>query len=194
MAKVVEAVPSHWACIDGKLEAPKYLIDRGRVVENTGFAVERFHTIHPTIIGRYDPNTGENEMPDLYAIMVEKKLPGFIMFKEAGYGCYVVTFDLAERIAVGFLRKGYRGRLYFRSRCVDDTATHNPGRCDIAFEPWDGAKFLGIESGPQPARIRLEWDDTYGGKMKTVGPIMAACQSLNLREYVPVAPTKGATS
>src|SRR3989338_3790538 len=89
MIKLVETIPPNWAWVDGGLYAPKNLIASGQVEENTGFAVERFHSIHPTIIGNYDRNEGKHGKPDLFAIMVERKLPGFIRFNEAGYDAHV---------------------------------------------------------------------------------------------------------
>ena len=190
MAKLVEAVPSNWSWVDGGLHAPKILIASGQVEENTGFAVERFHSIHPTIVGSYDRNEGKRGKPNLFAIMVEQKLPGFIRFDEAGYDAHIVTLELAKRVAVGFLRKGYRGGLHFYRGCYDNSKYDNPARCGIIFEPWHGAPMRREEAGAQPARVKLEWESRYYGKEEDITPIVAVCRSLNLHEYAPAAPAE----
>lgn len=181
MVKLVEAVPDNWAWVDGGLFAPKDLIALGQVEENTGFVVERFHSIHPTIIGSYDENERRSRKPDLFAIMVEQKLPGFIIFNEAGYDAGVVTLELTKRLAVGFLRKGYRGGLHFYKDCYDNHKYENPARCDLVLQSGDSI-FRG-EQGPQPARARLEWNVCYGGREEDIASIAAVCRSLGLREY-----------
>lgn len=193
MVKLVEAVPANWSWVDGALDAPKNLVASGQVEENTGFVLRRFHSIQPTIIGSYDRNKGEWGNPDLFAIMVERKLPGFISFNEAGYNSCIVTLELAKRIAVGFLRQGYCGGLHFYSGCCDNNKYDNPARCSLIFEPWDGVKEMcREEAGPQPARVKLEWDSQYYGKEEDIAPIVAVCRSLNLHQYVPGALAKAA--
>ncbi len=191
--KLVEVIPSNWSWVDGGLYAPKNLVASGQVEENTGFAMERFHSIHPTIIGSYDPtiigsydqDEGKRGKPNLFAIMVEQKLPGFIEFDEAGYNSHIVTFELAKRVVVGFLRKGYRGSLCFFRGCYDNNKYDNPARCELIFEPWHGAPVCREEAGEQPARVKLEWESRYYGKEEDIAPIVAECRSLNLREYEP---------
>lgn len=191
VVKLVEAVPSNWSWVDGGLHAPKVLVASGQVEENTGFAVERFYSINPTIIGNYDRNEwGKQEKPNLFAIMVEQKLPGFITFNEAGYDEHNIIFELAKRIAIGFLRKGYRGRLRFYQGCYNNKKYDNPARCEMIFKPWHGAPIYREEAGPQPARVKLEWESCYYGKEEDIAPIVAVCRSLNLREYVPTAPAE----
>lgn len=191
MVKLVEAIPPNWSWVDGSLHAPKNLVSSGAVQENTGFAVERFHSIHPTIIGSYDRSEGKREKPDLFAIMVEQKLPGFINFDEAGYDAHIVTLELAKRVAVGFLRKGYRGCLCFYRGCYDNSKYANPARCSMIFDSWHGTPISREEAGAQPARVKLEWEGRYYGKEEDIAPIVAVCRSLSLREYVPMAPTEG---
>ena len=189
MAKLVEAVPSNWSWVDGELCAPKTLVALGQVEENTGFALQRFHNIHPTIIGGYDQNEGKDRKPNLYAMMVEQRLTGFIRFDEAGYSTYLISIELTKRIAAGFLRRGYRGRLHFFRGCYHNNKYDNPARCELIFKPWHGAPACHEEAGSQPACVKLEWNDRYNGKEDDITPIVAMCRSLNLREYVPKTPT-----
>lgn len=184
--QLVSAVPSAWLWVDGGLHASENLIASGEVEENTGFALDRFHDIHPTIRGSYDQKNGIWRKPNLCAIMVERKLPGFITFNEAGYD-KSISLELAKLIATEFLRKGWRGWLSFYKDCQDNYTYHNSARASMIFQPWDGAPVCGVEAGPQPARIKLEWLDSYYGKMEDVMPIVKVCHSLGLREYVPVA-------
>ena len=187
MAKLVEAIPSHWSWVDGQLRAPKCLIDVGEVEESTGFAVMRFHSIRPTIIGRYDEDKRRNKDPNLFAIMLEQKLPGFIMFDEAGYETPEITLELVKRIAAGFLRKGYRGGLHFYSGCYDNSKYNNPAKCSMIFEVWNGGSFSKSgETGMQPARVKIGWESKYCGKEEHIASIVSVCRSLNLCEYIPV--------
>ena len=189
-AKLVEAVPPDWSWLDGGLRASKTLLDLGQVEENTGFEVGRFHIIHPTIIGAYvGDGNGRREKPNLFAIMVEQKLPGFILFDEAGYDASI-SLDLTQRIAAGFLRKGYCGGLHFYKGCYDNNKYENAARCDMLFERWHGAPVFKEEAGEQPARVKLEWNGDYRGKEEDIASIAAVCRSLNLREYVPVSPAE----
>ncbi len=191
MAKLVEAVPSDWAWLDGGLRALNTLISSGEVEENTGFALERFHTIRPTIVGSYDQSNGKRRIPNLFAIMVEQKLPGFINFNEAGYESRIITLDLAKQIAAGFLRKGYRGSLHFFKDCYNNNKYDNSARCELIFSPWRAPRGWSEEAGPQPARVMLEWESRYGGgEEEDIAPIAGVCRSLNLREYIPVTQGK----
>lgn len=182
-AKLVETMPNDWTWVNGILRAPEDLVFSGQVASDTGIAIQRFHDIHPTIIGERKPEGEGRLKPDLLAILVDRKLPSFIRFDEAGYNPYIVTMELAKRVAVAYLKRGYRGNLNFYKGCHDYSATDNDGRCYIAFEPWNGAPCMHEEEGHQPARIRLEW---FYDRIDCVESIIAICRSLNLREYEPV--------
>ncbi len=186
MVKLIEAMSLEWHWVDGGLHAPESLITSGQADGDTGFMVERFHSIHPTIVGSF-VDGGKRKKPNLFAIMVEQKLPGFIRFDEAGYDADVVTLELAKRIATGFLRRGYRGRLLFFRNCHNNNKYDNSARCEMNFEPWHGAPVCGREAGPQPARVKVEWNGRYRDSEEEVAPIVAVCRSLGLREYVPQA-------
>ncbi len=190
MAKLIAAVPDTWSWVDGRLHAPQSLITSGEVVEHTGYSVERFHSIHPTIIGSYEKGSSKRLKPDLFAIIGERKLPGFICFDEAGYESHVVTLPLAKQIAIAYVRRGYRGHLHFYSACIDNSKYQNPERCKIALEPWDGPSALQEEAGENPARIKLEYCTrvhftNLGGRLENLEPMLWACRELDLREYEP---------
>ncbi len=179
--KLVEAVPSNWSWVEGGLHASKNLIVNGQVEKNIGFAVERF-SIHPIIFGYYDRNEGKWIKPDLFAITVELKMPRFITFDEAGYDAHIITLELAKRIAIDFIRKDYRGSLHFYGGCHNNIKYENPARCSMVFESWNNERAL----------VKLKWESRYYGKEEDIAAIVAACHSLNLREYVPVAPAENA--
>lgn len=186
MVKLVNAVPDSWGWLDGQLCAPAELNTNGKAERDTGFAIQRFHSIGPTIIGAYNRESGKRLKPNLYAIIAEQKLPGFIDFNEAGYE-YEISLELAKRFAVAFLNKGYRGGLRFYLDCYRNSKYSNPAECSMALVSWYGASF-GDEIGEQPARVKLEWDERYGGKKEDITPILTVCQSLGLRRYEPIKP------
>jgi hypothetical protein len=178
--KLTVAIPSYWAWVDGVMSAPDHLKASGNVAEYTGYQLSRFHDIHPTI------REMDKHMPDLYGMIAENKLPDFISFEEAGYESKIVTLELAKRVVIAYLGRGYGGHLSFYKGCHRNVKHDNPARCEMIFQSWEGAPFQRPESGKQPARIKLEWDERYGGKTSDIEPILSACYSLGLREYVPV--------
>ena len=188
MARLVEAVPDHWRWVTGSLYPTKKLIASGVVQEDTGFVLARFHNINPTIAGTYDRSARARINPNFFAIMVDRKMPGFVFFDEAGLDCQTLPFSTVKRLAAGFIRNGYGdGFLDFRSNDHDNYMADNPARCNMIFQRWHGGEYH-IEKGPQVARIRVEWEEKFGGTKEHVAPIVSVCQSLKLREYQPVAP------
>lgn len=184
-ARLVESVPFDWSWVSGYLNAPKELVACEKAEKHTGFAIERFHEIHPTIIGSYDQNRKQRK-PNLFAIMVEHKLPGFIKFCDAGIDSSTINFGLARSIAAGFIRKCYAGGLYFYRNCYDDkTINNSAAQCTMTFQPFYGGIYLDEESGKQPARIKIKWESHCGGKIEDITPIISVCRSFNLREYTP---------
>lgn len=187
MALLVEAVPPNWRWMSGGLSPNDSLIASGRVQGDTGFTLQRFHDIHPTIVGVYDKIERRRKAPNFYALMVEQKLPGFVLFDDAGLDCTTLPLGVAKQIAAGFIRKGYHdGCLSFWSNDHDNNMDENPARCNLVLRAWQGGSFNG-EEGPQPARIRLDWKSQYGGSEEDVAPIVAVCRQLGLREYTPAA-------
>lgn len=184
MVKLVGAIPDSWSWVDGSLTAPETLIKDGKVAERTGFAIQRPHTIYPTIVGEYNPTIHGRELGDLFAIIVEQKLPGFIRFDEAGYIKREISLALAKRIATSFIQKGYRGHLCFYSGHYGEYKFPNPCRCDMALGGWYGAPFLNEESGEQPGRIKIEWDGNRWTE-EQANVFVALCKELKLTQYEP---------
>lgn len=186
MVELIGRIPDYWSWVDGRLNAPDDLLARKKAVAGTGFSISRSHSIGPTIIGETAVDR-EKRDPDLYAILVDQKLPEFIYFDEAGYGDRIVTLSLAKRIAVGYVRRGYRGKLYFYSDSMGNDKFYNCARSELALEPWQGAPCMREEEGNQPARIKLEWQDDHGEEL--IAPVVIACGILALTEYEPILQT-----
>jgi len=186
MAKLVLSVPQNWASVSGRLLAPLALIAEERAEKNTGFSLGRYHDINPTIVGAHDSRNGEEVHPNLFALMVDQKLPGFVNFAEVGLYSEFPTVADAQRIAAGFLRKGYRGGLWFCKSYHDNSSHAISAECHIKFQPWREEFGLSDEFGSQPARIRLDWKSRYSGKEEDIAPIVSVCRALGLREYTPV--------
>ena len=187
MIQLVEAIPSSWSWVSGTLYAPDAFVHSGKAAEYTGFSIGKYHDTCTKIIGGYAAGDTSPRKPNLYAMMVEQKLPGFVIFNDTGLHGNSDTLDLAKQITIGFLHQGYRGELHFYHSYFKDNMYDNPAYCTIAFRPWCGKPFLGNEAGAQPTRIKLEWDCRYGGTEEDIAPIEAICRSLNLTEYTPTA-------
>lgn len=91
---------------------------------------------------------------------------------------------------LSWLSKSYRGSLSFYKDCYNNEKYRNPAYCEMCFRPRERAPFLQKEAGPQPARVKLKWDESYGGKEEDIAPIVAACLTLNLTEYIPKVPAQ----
>lgn len=164
VVKLIESIPLDWAWLDGALNAPENLVKSGSAEKATGFYIGRFHSIKPTVIGVPE------EKPDLYAIIVGRKLPGFVLFEEAGFeDKFLITLKLAKNIVIGFIRKGYTGRLHFYKGYRDNNKFDNPARCEIVFNS-------------KGSYISLEWNSNYGGREEHIEPIVKVCGSLGLKE------------
>lgn len=183
MGRLIQAVPLDWLWVDGVLVAPEMFITSGQAEKDTGYTLQRFHSIQPTIIGNFDSEKGLRNRPNLYAIMVEAKRPGFVIFDEVGLDSDI-SLGAARKIAIGLLVKGYRGSLRFYKNCHNDCKHENPAYCGMVFEPWCGYY---EEAGPQPARVRVEWTGRYGGKEEDIDSIVKVCRALCMKEYKPVA-------
>lgn len=188
MAKLVEAIPSDWLWVEGVLDAPSDLVVSGAALKDTGFVIGYFQP-NPSVVaiaGRFNPErVTQREIPDPLGILVGKRLPGFVSFERAGYDADVVTLDLAKSIAIGFLRKGYRGRLCFYGTRRGGRRTNKSAECSMIFEPSEGHPEFGDECGPQPARIRVEFLKPEGGTQQDVDSVLDVCRRLGLREYIP---------
>ncbi|MDO8551821.1 MAG: hypothetical protein Q7S03_04045 [bacterium] len=183
MIKLIEATPATWLCLSGTIRAPEALIVRGLALEETGFYIGRFHSIRPTIIGRYDPK-GRIE-PDLFGMLVEQKLPGFVQFDQAGDSAEFITLTLAKFLAQGFVVKGYRGHLTFVKSIWDNDMGQRSARYGLSLVTWESypkdREFVGM----QPPLVTLEGDGRYGGKEADIESLFTVCRFLGLKEYKP---------
>lgn len=183
MTKLVEVIPSSWAWVDGILKAPRELIESGKALADTGFAIQRFHSIGPTIRGLWQE--GKEQQADLYGIIAERKLPGFVRFDEAGYESDI-SLELAKKIAIAYLRMGYRGSLFFYRDCCNNSKYNNPERYSLFLQKWhENIGVLGTVRIDYPPAIVMEWNEKYGGKPENLKPIVSLCRSFNLREFTP---------
>ncbi len=184
---LARSIPNTWSHMSGKLEAPEELIKSGLVVANTGFTIQRFRRIEPTIVGRPIPDSsGTREDADFVAIMTQGKLPGFISFHEAGFEKSIITLQVAIEIAAAFLRKGYGGRLSFVKGYIDRESFTETAGCNMQFQPWKPPYIDGEGPGMQPPRIKITWLNP-GDELAHVTSIIDVCRTLNLREYNPLA-------
>lgn len=184
MAKLVEAMPD-WQMLDGSLWTPQPLIDSGEALEKTGIVLSRFHSIRPTLQGMADGGMVSGLNPtDLFAVLVDNKKPGFILFDEAGYQERVVTMELSKKFAAAFLRKGYRGRLNFYRDCDDDDKFRNSARCTLAFSSPGNV--------PNPKFkvpwVSVEWDPAFSEEYLGVSQILSVCRTCALLERVVTPP------
>jgi hypothetical protein len=185
MAKLVEAIPL-WSCMSGALTAPAVLVTSGMALAGTGIELNRYDDPGASIVGLRRPDVGRLK-PDLEALIVGRMMPGFVTLDMVGYDRNAHTFGQAKRIVCGLLRMGYRGWLSVYNGFHRDNTYDNAARCSIQFAPWNGAPMMDEEAGPQPARMKLEWEPRYGGKKADVVPLETACAALGLRPYRPGA-------
>lgn len=187
MVLLVHAIPADWRWMNGTLQAPQTLTSLGKTAYRTGYSVNSLRAIRPNIIGARRSDSPEFRYePDLYAIMIQRKHPEFVEF-DCTEGDFIQT---GKRIVKGFLNLGYRGALRWVHSCKRDVMHNNPARCHISFAPWNAGRIDPLESGLQPARIRIEWNSEYGGTEAHVEPIVSVCRTLELPQYTPVQSTE----
>ncbi len=189
MVQIIEAVPSNWSWVDGLLNAPAQLISLGKVAPNSGFALRRFHMIHPTIIGREKEGNKTTLKADFYSMMVERKLPEFILLDEAAFetSSQGLTMEVIKSIAVAYVgRYNYRGGLYFYSGYRHNHKYDNPATCSIKLFRWSPLPFMKDEYPLEEysSTVEVKWDREFGGEEKDVQPILSVCECLVLREYL----------
>jgi hypothetical protein len=192
MAQLIEAVPSGWSWVDGYLSAPDQFIRHGKIALNSGFVLQRFHSIHPTIVGRKKDEERIN--PDFYSLIVERKLPEFITFDEAAFetSCEGLTMEVVKSIAIAYVRCHYRGGLRFYGGYRNNHKYDNPARCSINLVRWSHALFIRDEYPLEeyPSTVEVQWNREFGGEEKDVQPILLVCERLNLQELKPMLTSK----
>ncbi len=176
LARIIEVIPSSWAWIDGHLDASSALVASGQVAEKSGFDISRWHSIRPTIGGPWNHEKNCADRPDLAEILIERKLPRFIRFTEAGFQEHTASFLLAQKVAVHFLRRAYRGWFSISAGCYDNNKHENPAYLEMR-----------CSRTTLSTLFRSNWSlevglhSRFGGKPEMIGPIIAACQTLGLQ-------------
>ena len=186
MSQLTEAVPD-WGrvgWIGGCLIPTQAMIQNGQVAKDTGFKLSRFISDH-LLKGRYDPKAGGDLPCDWCEMLVERKLPAFVIFHQVGYSGSLISFSDAKQITKGFLNLGYRGALNFYSADYDNHEFENPERCRLHLERWRGYKCQEKGHAEHHPLISLEWNVEYGGKREELEPIVSFCRSLGLAELDP---------
>lgn len=183
MVGLVEAVPTSWNWIDGTLYAPEAQIISGNALEDTGYICEHNRSELPIIVGKRE-RSGQRLVADFYGIVVEKKDPGFIEFREAGFDA-TFHFEMARALIVGFLKKGYRGCLCFYKGSVYNNMSRYPAMCGMRFQSQKGVQYWEKTQEEYPTFIKVEWNENYGGEASDVKQIMDACFRYNLVKYQP---------
>ena len=175
LARLIASIPASWAWIDAELKAPAALIASGQVARKTGFHIQRFHSIKPTLIGCWNAEKRCRNAPDIAEILALRQLPLFVNFEEAGFQARIPSFGEAQNIAAHFLRLGYRGWFSISAGCDDNDKHQNPAYVQMPC------------SRESIATLRPNWsieiglNPHYGGKPEMVTPILNACQSLGLK-------------
>jgi len=180
MVKLVQAVPSSWLSISGVLEAPNVLVEVGDAIHDTGYNIDQFYTIKPTIVKASTTNRRKNDSrqnPDLYALIAERKMPGFVRFEEAGADSYEISFGTARKILISFLRQGYRGQVTFCGQRCNEGIGELPGsgrECEKCF-------FFFEWHYKNPPKVEI-WND---GRPENFQPLITACRAMGLKELTP---------
>lgn len=186
MVLLLDAVPPDWVILHGILEAPRALRESGRAAGNTGLTFDSFHNV-PIIEGRYCPESQSTAVPDVYALVAEGRLPGFLWFNRARLGgSGALTFAVGKNIATAYVRKGYRGILSFLAR--EHGEGECPAECSFCLPGFVRKSFLKGRPPeyPTPA-ASINWNGERDGA-ELCSSVVRVCRSLELREldHVPV--------
>ncbi len=111
--------------------------------------------------------------PNLFGIMVEQKLPGFVSLREAGYGDTPTSLENIKKVIIGFVNKGYYGNLHFYRDCQDNVKHRNSATCQFYISP--------REENPRTT-LSVSWNNNNATARHSVSPIFSACVSMNLRK------------
>ncbi len=185
-ARLVEAIPLNWKWVDGFLRVPQDLLDSGMAVPNVGFELRR-SDLKPRLITTENIQESKGTTLNLFNLIVERRSPSFVSFQTAGYD-EPQAFARMRTIIIGLLRKGYCGHTNFFMNDCHHNYYDNPARCSMMFNPWRRSSTIREPGsvGNQPARLKLEWNERYGGERRNIESIETVCHDLGLRKYVPV--------
>ncbi len=183
LARIIDAVPDSWSDMSGMLEPSEVLVGQGQVIRDTGYTFHRFnrgveiaHRHHP------HPNVGsivEIIRPDPVALLIEDRLPGFVSFNEIGFDASQ-QFQVAKRLAAGFVRKGYRGQLLLNNGRGREGASDMPANLLLCLNPWLHWEGIDRPRRPMPPTAVLAWDERHGGRADQLDAIRKVCEGLPL--------------
>jgi hypothetical protein len=144
LVNLIMAVPSDWAWLDGVLWAPRRLLETGQALDSVGLKFSRFVSGGVRLMsncremnhisGGSIPARDPEPVPDLKAVFIEQRHPGWVQFDEVGYfkhdGLSLLQF---KYLAAGYAALGYQGWLHFYSGCYRDNKFDSPERCQFQF-------------------------------------------------------------
>ncbi len=167
--KVIDSVPKNWAWVDGIIRFPKDQMNFRQIAFDTGYAISHLNSSRPSIVGSAVQGSNLRNKPDLQAIIVERKLPSFIMFDMAGYDNNQEFAAVCE-IACAYVRRGYVGWLKFAKSEHLGNRNINPATCEFRF----------AGSGEGRSEVIMKWNESCGGRPKDLKDILTACYTFNL--------------
>lgn len=177
---IVSSIPNSWSWFDGVLSAPPELIASGEAVEGIGFRLSRFGD--PGYVGKQDSERPSESA--ITAMIVQRKLPGFIVFDTAGFENRPISFKATREIAAAYIVRGYRGNLsayrdHHRNNKYDNSAVFSlhPKGLPPAF----------VHTNEGKPHINLDWDPRFGGSAEHVQLILEACRTVGASEFPALA-------
>lgn len=177
MKHLIESIPDDWEWVDGRLHATKETVN---VAFGMEFRISRSNDSRPVLV-----MTGDSLL-DYDSVIIEGRHPEFFSFEEVPYQSRRgYTMKSVKKTISSLLGLGYRGQLSFYKSDYRNSKFDNPARCNLIFQRWNGSPVLHPEQGEQPARIKIEWNEKFGGKVEDIEPIVSACHSIPLTEYDP---------
>jgi len=180
--KILESIPNTWRGIEGVLRSPELIRNLSLVAANTRLTIDRNINVRVDCVRG---EKGEPLTPDIEGLLIRQQLPFMVHFENV-WDINPESFDLCRKLIVGYLRNQYRGSLQFFANFYRNELWNNSARCQFIFAPWTGWHNDRIESGPQPARVQIEWADE-GEYNRRVKSIVEMCRTLKLPEYQPHA-------
>lgn len=173
-ASIVNAVPDKWSDLSGRLNAPEPMILNARALRDTGYSYKRFDN-GVEIQGRQ--LRIDYREPDYVTMLLEQKLPGFVLFDETGFD-QPKKFLIAKKLASGFVAMGYTGWLRFSSGVRREYAHENPATCILHLEPWHHKVRVCDPWIDMPPALVVNVNKEHGGKPEDVAPILEVCSKL----------------
>lgn len=126
LARLARLVPADWSRMSGELKAPRTMVDSGEAVEKTGVEIRSVYDGSVWVRGE-----GLNGLipPNLLAMIVENRRPGYVVFREAGMEPARSLSEVRE-IALGLVALGYYGILcFYNGSCWVEFAFPRPMDC-----------------------------------------------------------------